>query len=120
MHRRIFAERHLDGQAFLHHDNKKDVTESQRLGAEAIRGPETWATETKGLRDTGEELRMSLEDLLALKAPRRGESGVRAKRMGNLSQGSSGQRTDLSLTLDWLRVGVRTEGLRTSAYRDLY
>ncbi|XP_044112943.1 HLA class I histocompatibility antigen, alpha chain G-like [Neovison vison] len=76
VHRRIFAERHLDGQAFLHHDNKKDVTESQRLGAEAIRGPETWATETKGLRDTGEELRMSLEDLLALKAPRRGDLGL--------------------------------------------
>ncbi|XP_045862660.1 HLA class I histocompatibility antigen, alpha chain G-like isoform X2 [Meles meles] len=73
VHRRIFDERHLDGQAFLHHDNKKDVAESQRLGAEAIRGPETWATETKDLRDTGKELRMSLEDLLALQAPRRAQ-----------------------------------------------
>ncbi|XP_047588238.1 HLA class I histocompatibility antigen, alpha chain G-like isoform X2 [Lutra lutra] len=73
VHRRIFAERHLDGQAFLHHDNKKDVAESQRLGAEAIQGPETWATETKGLRDTGKEFRMSLEDLLALQAPRRAQ-----------------------------------------------
>ncbi|XP_059034969.1 HLA class I histocompatibility antigen, alpha chain G-like isoform X9 [Mustela lutreola] len=73
VHRRIFAERYWDGQAFLHHDNKKDVAESQRLGAEAIRGPETWATETKGLRDPGEELRMSLEDLLALQAPRRAQ-----------------------------------------------
>lgn len=101
MHWRIFAERYWDGQAFLHHDNKKDVAESQRLGAEAIRGPETWATETKGLRDPGEELRMSLEDLLALQAPRRGESGVRAKRIGNLSQGSSGQRTETYL-LPWI------------------
>ncbi|XP_044921115.1 HLA class I histocompatibility antigen, alpha chain G-like isoform X2 [Mustela putorius furo] len=73
VHRRIFAERYWDGQAFLHHDNKKDVAESQRLGAEAIRGPETWATETKGLRDPGEELRMSLEDLLTLQAPRRAQ-----------------------------------------------
>ena len=112
MHWRIFAERHLDGQAFLHHENKKDVAESQGVGEEAILGPETWGTETKDLRDTGKESRMSLADILALKVPRRGESGVRARGMGDLSQRSSRQRADTCLSpWIWLRVGVRTEGL---------
>lgn len=119
MHQRIFTERHLDGQAFLHHDNKKDVAESPGLGAEAILGPEMWRTETEDLRDTEKELRMSLADILAL--PRRGESGVRARGMGDLSQGSSGQRAGTCL-FSWicLGAGVRTEGLWTSAYMDHY
>lgn len=103
MHQRIFTERHLDGQAFLHHDNKKDVAESRGLGTEAILRPEMWRTETKDLRDTEKEFRMSLADILALL--RRGESGIRARGMGDLSQGSSGQRAGTCL-FPWICLGV--------------
>lgn len=62
-----------------------------------------WRTETKDLRDTEKEFRMSLADILALL--RRGESGIRARGMGDLSQGSSGQRAGTCL-FPWICLGV--------------
>ena len=70
------------------------MAEAQGLWAEEVLVPKTWDTETKDLRESRKGLRMTLADPLALWVQKVGDSGVGARVMRGLSQGSSQPRAE--------------------------